>query len=81
MPMLLRVLTPGKQACGIACESGALPSMPTTEMDSQIAVRLPRALLEAVEELARLADRTIAAEIRRALRLHVERHRTEHEAR
>jgi predicted DNA-binding protein len=50
--------------------------MPTTEMDSQIAVRLPRALLEAVEELARLADRTIAAEIRRALRLHVE-----HEAR
>jgi predicted transcriptional regulator len=47
--------------------------MPTVMHNGRLVLRLPQALVDRLAELARAADRTLAAEVRRALRAHVER--------
>jgi hypothetical protein len=47
----------------------------STENDREIKIRLPRALHDEMRRVAVDSDRSTAAEIRRALKQHVARHR------
>jgi hypothetical protein len=47
----------------------------TERRDHEIKIRLPRALADDMRRVAADSDRSTVAEIRRALKLHIARHR------
>ncbi len=46
--------------------------MATTEQNTMLSVRVPRELLKELEQVAVNEDRSVAAEVRRLIRRHVE---------
>lgn len=56
-------------------------SMATTEQNTMLSVRVPRELLKELEQVAVTEDRSVAAEVRRLIRRHVETFREDLEGR